>query len=132
MIFFFGIDVFGVGVSLEHLSLWFIATSILLHSSLIAAYFLNYEVRPTYKSLLYSLVMLIVMYFIAISHTPIEENVNYVFMFAKLGMDGIAYMYIPTVFILVVLPTFLFQVFIHRLWEFNNGTLNSFLEKSVN
>lgn len=120
VMFFGGIDVFGVGLSLEHLSIWFIATSIFSHVSLIVAYFLNYEVRPTYKSLIYSFVFLVVMFFIATSHTPIEENVNYVFMFEKLGMNGFAFLYIPTVFIIVVLPTFVFQLLMQELWEFNN------------
>jgi len=121
MMFFFGYDVFGIGLTLEHLTLWFIASSIILHTSLIAAYFLNYEVRPTYKSLVYSLILLFVMYFVAVSYTPIEENVNYVFMFKNLGFDDFMHMYIPVVFLLIALPTFIFQVLMQKLWEFNNG-----------
>ncbi len=120
MMFFFGVDVFGVGLSLEHLSFWFILTSIVLHLSLIAAYFLNYEVKPTYKSLIYSLLLLFVMYFIAISHTPIEENVNYVFILDNLGIMGFTYMYIPFVFLVIVFPTFVFQILMQKLWFLNH------------
>jgi hypothetical protein len=121
MIFFFNIDIFGVGLSLEHLTLWFIASSIVLHTSLIAAYFLNYEVRPTYKSLIYSFVLLSVMYFVAVSYTPIEENVNYVFMFKNLGFDALMFLYVPAVFLFVALPTFIFQVLMQRLWKRNHS-----------
>lgn len=120
MMFFWEIDVFGVGLSLKYLSIGFIATSIFSHVSLIAAFFLNFKVRPTYKSLIYSLIFLIFMYFVAISYTPIEENVNYVFMFEKMDMNEILIMYIPTAFLLLVLPTFAFQVLMRKLWKYNH------------
>lgn len=120
MMFFFNMDVFGVGLNLAHLNLWFIASSIVLHLSLIGAYFLNYEAKPTYKSLIYSFAFLVIMYFIAISHTPMAENVNYVFVFDHIGFVDFTYMYIPLAFFIVILPTYFFQVFMQKLWVHNN------------
>lgn len=120
MMFFFSIDVFGVGLSLAHLNIWIIVSSVFSHVSLIGAYFLNNKAKPTYKSLIYSFVFLVIMYFIAISQTPIEENVNYVFVFDYMGFVGFTYMYIPLAFFIVVLPTYFFQVFMWKLWIHNN------------
>lgn len=120
MIFFFSMDVFGVGLTLEHLSPWFITTSVVLHLSLISSYFLNFEVKPTYKSLIYSLILLVLMFFIAAYHTPVEENVNYVFIFERIGLEEFTYMYIPLVFFIVVVPTFIFQVLMQKLWKYNH------------
>ncbi|NCN51835.1 hypothetical protein GW931_02390 [archaeon] len=101
----------------QNYSLFYFLSSVLIHLSVTFALILTYKIKPTIKTLFYSIIMLFCMYFVALFFTNPEQGINYVFSSKSLFSLIIPHytqLWVPLTFIMVVLPTQLIQYLIYR------------------
>ena len=96
---------------------WILVVFIHVFSTFVAFYF-TYDKKPYMKSLLVSILYLILLYFFTYGFTPEEENINWVYMIG-FGLEITHPLYVlfwPFItFIVVVLPTHFIQLYAYKL-----------------
>ena len=114
---FTGIKIIAT-VSLSGYGLLYGSISILIHAATLLALYFTLKEKPETRSLLYSVYILTGMYLITILFTPSQDEFNYVFSHTSLIDIHIPFylqLWIPIVFIVVVLPTYLLEKAIFTL-----------------
>jgi len=86
-----------------------IFSSVFMHMATLIAFGFMYKVRPKARDLTYSLLGLIVIYFVISIFTAPVDGVNYVSLLGDFSI-----LWIPVVFLIVVLPTYWFQILVYR------------------
>ena len=112
---FFGISFFrGTDIFLNYDTLM-IFFSILFHLATLIAFVFTYKIKPTRETLIYSLLGLILIYFVMIFFTAPIDDINYVFLLSNFfGAKVFSVFWIPITFLVVVLPTQGFQYLIYK------------------
>jgi hypothetical protein len=78
--------------------------------------FLTYYKKPRLSSLIYSIIILFFMFLVTIFFTNPIENINYVFFPGpSLHIPYYTQLWIPISFIVLVIPTYLFQYLLYRI-----------------
>ena len=112
---FFGISFFGgtdIFLNYDTLMIFF---SILFHLATLIAFSFTYKIKPTRETLIYSLLGLILIYFVMIFFTAPIDDINYVFLLSNFfGAKVFSVFWIPITFLVVVLPTQGFQYLIYK------------------
>lgn len=116
---FFGITLFGFVFDFPFTATY-VLPALIIHISTLVAFVAVYKERPTIISLIYSFFLLLAMYALVILLIKPSGNVvsNYNFIFHSNISTIFPYyteMWIPLVFVFVVLPTHFFQYIIYRL-----------------
>ncbi len=103
---------------LNSIGLFYVISSFIIHFSTLLALFATRHVKPTRKTLFYSLLSLAIIYLVTIMRTSPEESVNYVYHTGTLTLPFLVpyltLVWIPLVFIVFVLPTQLLQGLIYK------------------
>lgn len=107
-----------VGVELKLLevfnySTYFIIIALVFHFTSIVALFAVRGEPVKESSLIYSAVLIILTFWMTISLTPAESNINYINTFGKLGFSALNFLWIPLTFFIVAVPTYYFQRFLY-------------------
>lgn len=101
----------------ESADLFYNVSSIIIHLSTVIALCFTYKFKPNKETIMYSLLVLILMYSAMIAFTNSEEYTNYVYSAKTIIPFSIPYytaIWIPLAFAIVVLPTHLLQ---HALYK---------------
>ena len=115
---FFDVSLLGAATDSLPLSTFYVASTLFIHTSSIIALIIVRKRKPSRKTLLYSLLFLIVMYFMTLGFTSPEGFVNYVYAQGSLfdfDIPYYTYLWIPLTFIIVVLPTHIIQYIVWRI-----------------
>jgi len=89
--------------------------TVLLHSASVVSLGFVYRVRPKRESLIFSFVGLVLIYFVVAVFTMPMDSVNYVFLLSNFfGIDALSIFWVPLTFLVVVVPTYWFQVLVWR------------------
>lgn len=109
------------GVSLialpEVLTPFYSISSVLLHTSTLIALAFTANIKPKIETLYYSLILLMMIHAITLLFTAPDDGINYVSKQGKLMTFSIPYytsLWVPLVFLLVVLPGQLLQHIVYR------------------
>lgn len=117
---FLGIDIVGFADILNY-SNFYIIVSFLLHLlPLNIALLFTYKIKTEKKSLLYSFIILIIMFILTLIFTSPIKNINYVYNSDFLGFTPHYYtlIWVVLAFVILVLPTYLIQ---KLLYNFNKS-----------
>lgn len=112
---FFGIDIMGFADILNY-NKFYITISYLLHLlPLNLALFFTYDIPPKIISLVYSFVIMLILFFLTIFFTKSKDNINYVDNIDFLGFSIPYYKFlcIPIFFIFIILPTYGIQYLLY-------------------
>lgn len=125
---FFGVSFLEGIDSLFGYNVFIIASSVVLHSATVIAFFFTYKIKPNKFSLAYSFGILVSIYLIMISFTVPSDSINYVFILSNyFGIDALSLLWAPLTFLGVVLPTYLFQYFAYEY--FRRGEMKEIFKK---
>jgi len=111
---FFHIDIFGF-IDILNYAPSYIAISFLLHLSALIAFSFSYKTRPAPSALIYSTIILGLTFIASNLLVPINENINYITSIADYTLPYHNQLWIFFSFMIIVLPTHIFQVLIWRL-----------------
>ena len=97
---------------------WYVASSLVIHLSTLLALFATRKIKPSRKTLIYSLGALCLIYIVTLLKTSPQDSVNYVYQPGTLNLPFLipdyTFFWIPIVFIICVLPTQLLQRLIYQ------------------
>ncbi len=112
---FFGVSFLADIEEAFSYNMFVVFSSLLLHLASIVAFGFTYKVRPTRRSFAWSGLGLILIYLVVGVFTVPSESINYVFLFSNFfGVDVLSVLWVPATFLIVVLPTYWFQVLVYR------------------
>ena len=103
---------FGYGIF--DYSYFYIIITIFFHFASLFAISLSYGINIKRESLFYSFFLLIVIFFVTISFTSEQENINYIFEFYFLNYPILPFLWVPLNFLIVVVPSYCLQKIIYR------------------
>jgi hypothetical protein len=101
----------------DKVTLFYDFSAIFLHLSTTIALVLTYRVKPTKETLMYSLLVLILMYTTILAFTSSDQYINYVYSSETIIPFSIPYytlLWIPIVFAVVIFPTHLIQLILYK------------------
>ncbi len=98
-----------------------ILLTLFFHASTFFAFFFTYKIKPSKISLYYSFgITILIYFFVSLFSNPID-NPNYVFLFSNFfETDNLSILWVPIAFLLIVLPTQLFQYFVWKFFSRKN------------
>ncbi len=119
---FFNINLFGFVIDFP-LEAQYIIPTLIVHASTITALLVTFKIKPRLSSLAYSVVALALIWLTVVLYsdgsTNAMENYNYVYttsFFSRIG--DYTDMWIPIVFVVVVIPTYLLELAIYHEYKF--------------
>jgi hypothetical protein len=118
--FILGHSLFGFSTKLfesGHLQIFF---SFLIHIfPLNLAFIHTYKIKNKFSSLVYSFIFLSLIYIMTLYLSNPLQDINYVFNpGANLNIPYYSELWIPIVFIVVVIPTYFLQLFVYELFKY--------------
>lgn len=120
--FISGKDILGSKKALAR-GKFFVITEILIHATTIIALILTYNIKPELQSLTYSLIIIVIMFFLTLIYTPKEENVNLLYNLGislKKKSKNLRFPFQNTLwifyFLVIALITFLIQKELYLFW----------------
>ena len=114
--FVFNMDLFGLHILESGLAPMFLIISITMHIIFILSFFFTLDSKPQKKVFIYSIILLSIMFITSYLLTPIEQNINYVFIFETLfSLDGLTLLWVPLYFLIIIIPTYYLQILIYNI-----------------
>lgn len=118
-----GTSLFGTRVDLLQFTSFSVLSTILVHLTTIFALILTLRIKPNKKAIIFSLILMFAVYFIALIFTPSSGDINYVYSTGNLlnsfsfTVPNIVWIWPFFVFLFVILPTQAIQHALYRLFE---------------
>ncbi len=115
---FFGVSFLSDVELVWGYSMFVIFSSIFIHLATVIAFGFTYKVEPKGRDMGYSLMGLVLIYIMVAVFTLPMDSINYVFLLSNFfRVDALSIFWIPITFLIVVVPTYWFQVFVYRYFE---------------